>query len=100
MGTTSQTLVENEKINGRVRSFLIVGRLREHNQYVYFTGLNGETRIDDPRDFDVFDWNGDTYEVQGYDAARRRWWVEKLPRFKPDQTTPSEKRMNPLTEAA
>ena len=48
------------------------------DEYVRFIGLRGEIRWSQPETFDVFKWAGDWFEVQGYDRAGRRWWLERI----------------------
>lgn len=50
--------------------------LDHHHEYVTFTGTDGTKRLDAVATFDVFEWKGDLWEVQGWDALQRRWWVE------------------------
>lgn len=100
MSTTSaQRLVENEKVNGKIVSWLMEERLAKHNEPIRFYTLDGMVRVDAPCDFATFEWLGDEYEVQGYDRAHRRWWVKKLKKGKID-TEPANIHADPLGGAA
>jgi len=79
-----------------MRYWLDEDRMRNLDEYVRFVGLRGEIRWSDPRDFDVFKWNGEWYEVQGYDPAGRRWWIERVNETAPrSQVEPKGLRRDP-----
>ena len=61
-----------------MRFWLYEDKLRELTEYVKFIGICGDIRWSLPRDFDVFKWAGDWFEIQGYDPAGRRWWLERV----------------------
>lgn len=66
-----------EDANGRV--WLWAALLDSHDDHVVFRGVDGTSYLSLVHTFDVFEWKGVHYEVQGWDAEQRRWWVEPLP---------------------
>lgn len=61
-----------------MRYWLDQDAMEKLDAYVRFIGLRGEERWSCPESFDVFKWAGDWFEIQGYDAPGRRWWVERI----------------------
>ena len=60
------------------RLWLYLDLLTVHDEYVLFIGADGEKRLDLVSTWDVFEWRGVNYEVQGFDRPRRRAWVEEI----------------------
>jgi hypothetical protein len=71
-----------------MRFWLYEDRLHALEQYVKFIGIRGDVRWSRPEDFDVFCWAGDWFEIQGYDAPNRRWWLERVIEPPKRQVTP------------
>jgi hypothetical protein len=94
--TSAQQLVEWETINGRKVYFLLLDRIAKHNENVAFVALDGTVHWDTPETFDTFQFAGTLYEVEGFDRARRRAWVEPVKIIKENQYTPAGDHSDPL----
>ena len=83
-----------------MRYWLYAERMADLDEYIRFIGIDGTIRWSSPETFDVFKRSGDWFEIQGYDAPRKRWWVERVEPPPRSEVTPSGKAIDPRRAAA